>query len=453
MPPEKVSFESAGLKEVWRADDDWTELMTKEERKKRQNRLNQRSYRRRHAEKDTSSNKQPPFRTSKPRPSSHSKRPKKQNALPEDSEALNDLQVAISDTPHSFATIPLDPLLDQLSLSTLESDPGTELQLLSRQNDRNPVVVSQSKHTPATYRNPTAFDALFPCVDGFNLVPLTEPSQGADHDTLRISPDASQLCLGVEIRSSKPPGDAEHFEATSSPDCFPLSSDHFLHLVHQNVYRALIANKSLLSNTTFLIKVELNIVLPVSQNFCDGVSVIRSKPGEAIPQSLQPSNVQMNIAHSSWLNMFPHAVLRDNLIRHERDFDHGDLCNDLFGELFTNRSSYCSSLDTSPSTPESSTGASDPWEELEDSVTSSRRGFIVWGDSWDTENWEITPGFMRKWPWVLEGCEDLIASTNRWRAKRYEEPLAYPFSTKLPAAGPFENLSFVQHDAIDESVL
>ena len=37
--------------------------------------------------------------------------------------------------------------------------------------------------------------------------------------------------------------------------------------------------------------------------------------------------------------------------------------------------------------------------------------------------WEATPGFVRKWAWVLENCHQLIDSTNRWRAKRDEKPL------------------------------
>jgi len=154
------------------------------------------------------------------------------------------------------------------------------------------------------------------------------------------------------------------------------------------------------------------------------------------------------------MNMFPHPVLRDNLIRYERDFDHGDLCNDLFGELFANRKSYHSSLETPSSTSESGTSVSDPWEDLDDAITSSRRGFIVWGESWDTESWEITPGFIRKWPWILKGCEDLIASTNRWRAQRYEEPLNYPFSSEPPVKGSyadFSHFSFIHYGTVDES--
>ena len=56
-------------------------------------------------------------------------------------------------------------------------------------------------------------------------------------------------------------------------------------------------------------------------------------------------------------------------------------------------------------------------------ITSDRRGLIVWGDPWILENWEITPGFVRKWAWAVEGCDDLIRATNKWRTSRGEEPI------------------------------
>jgi hypothetical protein len=258
-----------------------------------------------------------------------------------------------------------------------------------------------------------------------------------------LAPSAQQFAVNLS-----PPDLGEEIEFTqdASPTLFPLSSDHLLHLIHQNVFRALMTNKSLLKATASLRKVELDIILPMSQNFCDGVSVIHSKIDKALPQSLQPTIVQMNIAHSSWMNMFPFPKLRDNLIRYERDFDHADLCNDLFGELFTNGTAYDSLSPTthsspgtqfSPSASTSETHVVDPWEELDDEVTTQRKGLIVWGEPWDTDSWELTPGFVRKWPWLLRDCEDLITCSNRWRAKRCEEPLTYPSSLASPAIASF----------------
>jgi hypothetical protein len=35
----------------------------------------------------------------------------------------------------------------------------------------------------------------------------------------------------------------------------------------------------------------------------------------------------------------------------------------------------------------------------------------------------VTPGFVRKWGWVLEGFQDLMLASNQWRAARGEVPL------------------------------
>lgn len=119
--------------------------------------------------------------------------------------------------------------------------------------------------------------------------------------------------------------------------------------------------------------------------------------------------------------MFPFPRVRDNLIRHQQEFDHRDLCNDLFGELF-DRNPHESPHST-PNLGSTSGGVNDIWDTYEDPVTAKRRGLIVWGEPWDVEGWELTPGFLRKWRWIVEGCEDVIVASNRWRARRGEVPL------------------------------
>ncbi|KAF7555942.1 hypothetical protein G7Z17_g1766 [Cylindrodendrum hubeiense] len=58
-----------------------------------------------------------------------------------------------------------------------------------------------------------------------------------------------------------------------------------------------------------------------------------------------------------------------------------------------------------------------------DEVTAGRKGLIVWGEPHEMQSWEATPGFLTKWSWVVEGCEDLVEISNRWRMKRGEEPM------------------------------
>lgn len=50
-------------------------------------------------------------------------------------------------------------------------------------------------------------------------------------------------------------------------------------------------------------------------------------------------------------------------------------------------------------------------------------GLIVWGEPYEIDSWEATPGFLKKWAWAVRDCHELLASTNRWRASRGEKPL------------------------------
>jgi hypothetical protein len=49
------------------------------------------------------------------------------------------------------------------------------------------------------------------------------------------------------------------------------------------------------------------------------------------------------------------------------------------------------------------------------------------------QSWEATPGFFAKWAWAVEGCEELVETSNRWRMKRGEEPLQLSVSRSYPS--------------------
>lgn len=200
---------------------------------------------------------------------------------------------------------------------------------------------------------------------------------------------------------------------------FPLSSDHLIHLIHHNVLRALLSNKALLLTTTISTMGNRDVpVHPSSRRLCDGVSIIKTVDA-SLPQSLLPTHLQMLCPHSSWINMLPFAQMRDNLIRWQDSFDHTILCNDLFGDAFnTNQPTLTDRFMGLPS--------SEPMKfesSLDDEVTAERKGLIVWAEPSEPGSWEITPGFFRKWAWLLFGCEDLIVTSNRWRALRGEAPI------------------------------
>lgn len=50
-----------------------------------------------------------------------------------------------------------------------------------------------------------------------------------------------------------------------------------------------------------------------------------------------------------------------------------------------------------------------------------RHGIVAWTAPWRTSGWEISEGFVVRWGFLLAGCEELVVSTNLWRARRGED--------------------------------
>lgn len=153
-----------------------------------------------------------------------------------------------------------------------------------------------------------------------------------------------------------------------------------------------------------------------------------------IPPSLAPTTLQKNRCHPFWITVIPFPRIRDNLIRNEGLFDHWDLMYDLVGDIINSLPAVC----TGATKPRPTTTQRLPSPMLpptksiidadDDEVTSERKGLIVWGEPHDTHNWEATPGFLTKWAWVMEGCEELVEISNRWRMRRGEEPMRFCMS-------------------------
>jgi hypothetical protein len=114
-----------------------------------------------------------------------------------------------------------------------------------------------------------------------------------------------------------------------------------------------------------------------------------------LPSSLHPTSLQRSTPHFPWIDLFPHAGMRDTLIRAGSRLDVHEFCADMLGSIFNQ------------------------------SLSQKESGFMVWGESWLVESWEMTEGFVRKYAWLLEdeGCEDIIRATNRWRERRGEAVL------------------------------
>ncbi|KAE8166742.1 hypothetical protein BDV40DRAFT_314147 [Aspergillus tamarii] len=159
------------------------------------------------------------------------------------------------------------------------------------------------------------------------------------------------------------------------------TSDHLLTLAKVNVFRAFDSIMTILG-------------MPKHQEWMhdDAISPFTTlRPGftipSTIPPNLRPTQLQQSTPHHPWLDFFPHPRMRDNLIR-AGDFDDEPLCLDIMGF----------------------------WDMSTESC-----GLLVWGDPQDLANWEVSEEFIRKWPWVVGGCRELLVSTNRWRAMRGEK--------------------------------
>ncbi|KAH7140236.1 hypothetical protein B0J13DRAFT_596540 [Dactylonectria estremocensis] len=195
----------------------------------------------------------------------------------------------------------------------------------------------------------------------------------------------------------------------------PLPADHALiHLITHNVCRGFMENKTILRlMASFIMAIHDPPLPPDLAVGCD-IVVIRTTD-RTIPASLSPTQLQMNSPHPSWMDILPFPELRDNLIRRQYMFDHKRFLRDLVGDLV-------------------SLMPSDPGQEGSLPITSLRmnrrsqrtyngHGLILWGEPYLKESWEVTPQFVAKWTWAVEGCCDLFKVSNGWRTSRGEDLL------------------------------
>jgi hypothetical protein len=203
----------------------------------------------------------------------------------------------------------------------------------------------------------------------------------------------------------------------------PLSTDHLLHLVQYNVFRAFVSNKRTLNllltgwtESAGPSPSPSSTSCPISGPYRDDTSVFPLNPN--IPAALVPTLFQQTHPHPIWINLIPFPRLRDNLIRCQGKFDTWQFLQDLIGELmganqFQNRRQ---------ATPET-ISVSDPEPHDEDAMTKGRKGLVVWGEPHRMQNWEATPGFFANWSWAVEGCNELLEHSNRWGRLRGEDPI------------------------------
>ncbi|RFU34036.1 hypothetical protein B7463_g2285, partial [Scytalidium lignicola] len=176
--------------------------------------------------------------------------------------------------------------------------------------------------------------------------------------------------------------------ALSSCNPCPLPADHLITLVYYNAVRAFVAN-------TLYMGIDPELM-------CDEILSpfwLGSQPPmhHRLPPDLRPTQLQLVREHHPYIDTFPSATARDNLLLAGNEFDELELWKDVIGIA-----TKCGCNITN---------------------SSEMSGVLVWGESWDVRSWEVSEAFARKWTWMLKGCSDLLESTNYWRRRRGENPL------------------------------
>ncbi|EFQ34524.1 uncharacterized protein GLRG_09668 [Colletotrichum graminicola M1.001] len=160
-------------------------------------------------------------------------------------------------------------------------------------------------------------------------------------------------------------------------------ADLLLPLVQFNLFRGLMENSKTLGITLSMI-LDDDCVSPYASDPAYGAG---NGWAAVLPSALRPTRTQLTASHHPWLDLLPLPRLRDNLIGAGDALGDDELCLDLIGN---------------------------------GDAPSGRGGMILWGEPWDPRSWEVTEDFVERWRWILEGCGELIVSSNYWRAKRGE---------------------------------
>ncbi|RKL44378.1 hypothetical protein BFJ72_g4111 [Fusarium proliferatum] len=285
---------------------------------------------------------------------------------------------------------------------------------------RNRMSSDDTSKTRAKQQKPT-FGVKLWRVDEFGL------EAGAVNDECSITKQDPRLFLTTIYKGTLSSIDVElysqqldmHQRLRALTDGASPLSNHLLYLINYNAFRGLFQNKVTLSQVTDHLVLEegrtekLDVMVGLKR---DAICV---ETGLNVPSHLRPTALQSTRVHATWIDFIPFPKMRDNLITHHDHFNHRLLVTDIMGDLLEDVMFNKYGEGTGPR------GRRLVSRGKPGDYASDRRGLIIWGEPHRMESWEVTPRFLERWGWAVEGCPELMRATNHWRALRGEVPMVF----------------------------